>query len=73
MKKNMPTLKELYNSGNKTLEDHLFGFAILYSMGYTAEDFKAFADEILADECFQATLELARPIVERALKNAVRK
>lgn len=71
MKDGMPTLKEIFDSDNKPLQENLLQFVMMYSLGYTMEDFKAFADEMLADDDVKETVEITLPLFKYALKGAV--
>ena len=72
MKDGMPTLKEIYDSENKPLQENLLQFVMMYSLGYTMKDFKAFADEMLADDDVKEAVEIMLPLFKYALKGAVK-
>lgn len=71
MKDNMPTLKECVLN-NKELEDFGLTLLLLYSAGYTMNDFKAYIDEMMTDEDMKEVVEALKPIWELALKEVKR-
>lgn len=68
MKDNMLTLKEMLDK-NDNLKEFGLTFLMMYSAGYTMEDFKAFADELLADDDVKEAVEVALPLFEYTLKS----
>lgn len=71
MKDNMPRLKEICEN-NKEFEDFGLKLLIIYNCGYTMEDFKAFIDEMMADEDFKEAIEATTPIIKLVLKEIKR-
>lgn len=70
MKDDMPTLKEIFNDDRYNLQEFTFQFIMMYSAGYTAEDFKAFAEEILTDKDIKEVVETTMPLFKFGLKMA---
>lgn len=71
MKDNMPTLKEIFDS-DKELENFGLQFLLFYSVGYTAEDFKAYAEEMLADDDTDEVIKALKTLFEYGLKELKR-
>ena len=67
MKDNMPKLKEVFKS-NSQMEEFGLQCLMFHCMGYTAEDFKEYAEEMMADDDTREVIEAMIPAVEYALK-----
>lgn len=71
MKDNMPTLKECVEN-NGTLEDFGLRLLLLYSAGYSMQDFEEYINQAFEDEDMKEAVEAMTPMLELALKEIKR-
>ena len=71
MKDNMPTLKECVEN-NKELEDFGLKLLLLYSAGYTMQDFEEYINQMFEDKGMKLTVEALTPLMELALEELKR-
>lgn len=68
MKDNMPTLKECFEN-NGELKDFGLQLLLLYSCGYSMQDFEEYINQILEDKDVKEAVEAFVPLLELVLKD----
>lgn len=71
MKDNMPTLEEcVFN--NKELEDFGVKLLLLYSCGYSMQDFEEYIKQMLEDKDMKEAVEAMTPMLKYGLRELKR-
>lgn len=71
MKDNMPTLKECFEN-NKELEDFGLRLLLLYSAGYSMQDFEEYINQAFEDEAMKEAVEAWTPLLKLVLEELKR-
>lgn len=69
MKDNMPTLKECFEN-NKELNEFGLQLLLLYSCGYSIQDFEEYINQMLEDKDVKEAVKAFVPLLELVLKDA---
>lgn len=71
MKENLPELKDIMTK-SESMQDFGIMLLMLFSIGYTMDDFQAYVDESMADPHTQKAIEILAPLTELAFVSNVK-